>query len=325
MTLSIGQDAAATDSLHWNWSVWLEGTGDELDAVKQVVWKLHPSFSPPEVKVRTRNNAFRLESSGWGEFEIHADVHLANGERISLRHGLRFSQTAPRKNRSKATVTGGAVGSGIALEGVTTIQGRQPKVFLSYTSGDARLARALTEELKRNHNIDVFVDVDIPAGENLRDWISEKITESDAAVFLLPEGDSASRSYSFTGFELGLAEKLGPKSSRYCAPMPTCRPPCSKSRRSASPAEVLPNSKRRTSRNPSRTSCASDWPGGTMHLPGPASALPATPRPRSRSAWLDWAAPAPRRWCARDRAPARTRRHRAHSSARHRPRASAAR
>ena len=203
MTLSIAQDAAPTESSHWRWSVWLNGSKDELDAVKEVVWKLHPSFSPPEVRVTARKNAFRLKSSGWGEFEIHADVHLANGARISLRHWLRFNQAASKKSLSKA-----AAGVKVAPESAAVIE-RQPKVFLSYTSADARLARALTEELKLKHNIDVFVDVDIPSGQNLRDWISEKITESDAAVFLLPEGDSASRSYNFTGYELGLAEKLG--------------------------------------------------------------------------------------------------------------------
>ncbi len=49
------------------------------------------------------------------------------------------------------------------------------------------------------------------------------------------------------------------------------------------------------------------------------------PRPRSRSASSDWAALPRRRWCARDRAQGRTRRHRVRSSRRRRWRGSAVR
>ncbi|MEH2495850.1 hypothetical protein V1294_002329 [Bradyrhizobium sp. AZCC 1678] len=203
MTIQIAQDARQTNMTHWRWSVWLDASAEELDRVEEVVWKLHPSFSPSEVRVDNRSTSFRLKSSGWGEFEIQAEVRLKNGEKVTLRHWLRFKQKAPRKGRSSAGEVEGGSSAAVA------VGSRQPKVFLSYTSSDARLAGALVEELKRKHNIDVFVDVDIPIGQNLRDWASEKIRLSDAAVFLLPKEEFAPLSHSFTGYELGLAQQTG--------------------------------------------------------------------------------------------------------------------
>lgn len=202
MTFKIAQQAKSTDPSHWRWSVWLDAPDEELDTVKDVLWKLHPSFSPPEVQVSTRKTAFRLNSSGWGEFEIQADIHLLNGETVSLRHRLRLSQTAPGKSRSNF------IARAVAPPDAAEMASRQPTVFLSYTSSDARLAGALTQQLKREHDFKVFVDVDIPAGEDLSKWLYEKITESDAVVFLLP-ADAASSYGSYTGFEAGLATKVG--------------------------------------------------------------------------------------------------------------------
>jgi len=201
MTFKIAQEAAPVDHSHWRWSVWLDGPSGELDTVKDVLWKLHPSFSPPEVRVSTRKNGFRLKSSGWGEFKIQADVHLSNGDKVSLRHWLRFDQTAPRKSRSKSVTLE------MAPPSTTKVAPRQPTVFLSYTSGDARLAGVLTEKLKREHDFNVFVDVDIPPGEDLNKWVYEKISESDAVVVLLPTDAWASRSQ--TNREWGLAERAG--------------------------------------------------------------------------------------------------------------------
>jgi TIR domain/YEATS family len=212
MTMAIAQAAAQASQLHWRWSVWLEAAAEELDGVQHVLWKLHPSFSPPEVLTTDRSSGFRLDSSGWGEFEIQAVVRLISQETITLRHWLRFEESGGLTESFSRSATEAVESLGVTEH--VPRHGRisrrpKPMVFLSYTSSDARLAGAISRELKDKHNVDVLVDVDIPAGLNLQDWISEKITESDAAVFLLPKGGSASRSSSFTGYELGLAEKLG--------------------------------------------------------------------------------------------------------------------
>jgi hypothetical protein len=192
MTLKIAQETIPIDKSRWRWSVWLDAPAEELDNIKDVVWKLHPSFSPPDVRVDSRQNGFRLTTSGWGEFEVQAEIHRLNGEVDSLRHWLRFET-----RRSDHPETSGS-----------QVAERQRAVFLSYThatSADARLARSVAEALKR-HNFQVFIDVDIPPGEDLRQWIYEKISESDAAVLLL---SNRTASQIFTGYEVQLAVKVG--------------------------------------------------------------------------------------------------------------------
>jgi transcription initiation factor IIF auxiliary subunit len=207
MTLKISQEATSTAPSHWRWSVWLDAPDKELDTVKDVLWKLHPSFSPPEVQVDDRKSAFRLDSSGWGEFEIQADIHLSNGETVSLRHRLRLSPASQKKTQFNVMRLRTRE---VAPPDAEETASRQPTVFLSYTSADARLAGALSQQLKREHDVNVVVDVDIPAGEDLNKWLYETITESDAVVFLLPvEEDSSYRDSSYIGLEAGLATSVG--------------------------------------------------------------------------------------------------------------------
>jgi hypothetical protein len=172
--------------------VWLDAPAEELDNIKYVVWKLHPSFSPPDVRVDSRQNGFRLTTSGWGEFEVQAEIHRLNREVDSLRHWLRFET---RRSDHPETSE-------------SQFAERQPAVFLSYThatSADARLAGNVAEALRRQ-NFQVFIDVDILPGEDLRQWIYEKISECDAAVLLLSD---RSASQIFTGYDVGLALKVG--------------------------------------------------------------------------------------------------------------------
>lgn len=200
-TIKIAQLSEQIEPSYWEWSVWLEGPPEEIAAVDAVVWKLHPTFSPPEVRVTDRANNFRLESSGWGEFRIQADVRMTNGQNLQLSHWLRLGRSVPSKEEMAAAGTEER-DAPMAIEPGE----RQPKVFLSYTGSDARLAGAVAKELKRHH-VDVAIDVDIPSGVNLRDWVSERIAQSDATVFLLPNAASGALSNSSIGYELQLAQK----------------------------------------------------------------------------------------------------------------------
>ena len=57
--LKIVQDQAYRGDDWWDWSVWLEGEPTELAAIKEVVWRLHPSFSSSIVTRRNRDDGFR--------------------------------------------------------------------------------------------------------------------------------------------------------------------------------------------------------------------------------------------------------------------------
>jgi len=74
----------------WDWSVWLEGTDVELDAVSYVEWRLHPTFPDPVRTVTNRQSKFRLDTGGWGTFVVHAVVGTKTGSTERLRHQLQL-------------------------------------------------------------------------------------------------------------------------------------------------------------------------------------------------------------------------------------------
>ncbi len=72
----------------WDWSVWLEGSPEDLDRVASVEWILHPTFPQPVRVVKDPATNFRLDTGGWGVFLIHATVHNKDGSQIKLKHYL---------------------------------------------------------------------------------------------------------------------------------------------------------------------------------------------------------------------------------------------
>ena len=74
----------------WKWAVWLEGTDDKLDLVEFVEWTLHPTFPNPIRKTHDRTSKFRLETGGWGVFQIRALVQMKDGMQTKLRHYLKL-------------------------------------------------------------------------------------------------------------------------------------------------------------------------------------------------------------------------------------------
>lgn len=88
MALSIQQDSRYLGNDRWEWSVWLQGTPDELKAVDHVVYILHSTFHNPVRVVRDRSTNFRLNTSGWGTFTIYAKAVDHNGSETALQHDL---------------------------------------------------------------------------------------------------------------------------------------------------------------------------------------------------------------------------------------------
>lgn len=88
MALSIQQSQEYLGAGRWKWSVWLQGQTEELDSIDQVVYILHPTFRNPVRTVADRNTNFRLDTSGWGTFTIHALVNHRDGRETQLDHDL---------------------------------------------------------------------------------------------------------------------------------------------------------------------------------------------------------------------------------------------
>ena len=74
----------------WKWAVWIEGKDEALDLIDCVEWILHPTFPNPIRKICDRASKFRLETGGWGVFQIVAQVQLKNGQNKKLFHLLKL-------------------------------------------------------------------------------------------------------------------------------------------------------------------------------------------------------------------------------------------
>jgi transcription initiation factor IIF auxiliary subunit len=72
----------------WNWSVWIDGSKADLDAIDHVIYTLHSTFHNPVRKINDRNSRFKLETEGWGTFVIYGKVVLKNKIEIDLQHQL---------------------------------------------------------------------------------------------------------------------------------------------------------------------------------------------------------------------------------------------
>jgi len=90
MNLTVAQDQKYQEGDSWEWSVWMEGSDDDLDQIREVTYKLHPSFPKPLRTTEDRAKKFKLEAEGWGVFPIHVKVLLKNGETLQLKHDLKL-------------------------------------------------------------------------------------------------------------------------------------------------------------------------------------------------------------------------------------------
>ena len=86
--MKIAQDYTYKGEDYWKWSVWIDGTQEELNRIDHVTYILHHTFPKPIRTVDTRANNFRLETAGWGVFTIHAKVAMRDGTEELLTHDL---------------------------------------------------------------------------------------------------------------------------------------------------------------------------------------------------------------------------------------------
>lgn len=88
--LSLTNTARPLNSSQWEWTARIDGPASYLRRIRSVTYHLHQTFSP---SVR-QGDAFRpghpLTATGWGVFELRAEVVLNDGARRSYRHMLRF-------------------------------------------------------------------------------------------------------------------------------------------------------------------------------------------------------------------------------------------
>ena len=83
----------------WEWSAYL--TGSDLPKVDHVEYILHPTFKSPLRVVKDPTEGFRLDTAGWGAFNLKAIVHLKDGTEQLLTHEVKLEQK-PKKGRTDA-------------------------------------------------------------------------------------------------------------------------------------------------------------------------------------------------------------------------------
>jgi transcription initiation factor IIF auxiliary subunit len=88
VALVMCQDETYISRDRWEWSVWIDGPPEELDALDRVVYVLHPTYHDPVRTVKDRSTKFRLHTSGWGTFTIHAKAIRKDGGETLLEHEL---------------------------------------------------------------------------------------------------------------------------------------------------------------------------------------------------------------------------------------------
>ena len=96
---TIQQQEAYEGDDWWRWAVWIDGREEALDRIDFVEWTLHPTFPNPVRRVHDRASRFRLETGGWGVFNIGVRVQLKDGQQVKLRHELElhYPDGAPTK------------------------------------------------------------------------------------------------------------------------------------------------------------------------------------------------------------------------------------
>lgn len=72
----------------YNWSVYLDADDDVMQQIDYVTYTLHPTFPEPVQTIYDPRNGFKLEATSRWEFQIKVDIHLKEGETISMYYWL---------------------------------------------------------------------------------------------------------------------------------------------------------------------------------------------------------------------------------------------
>lgn len=75
----------------YDWELHIECEDKEFyNEVRTVVYHLHPSFPITELQKKNREDMFRLNSRGWGEFKIGVEMILRDDRRALVDYWLRL-------------------------------------------------------------------------------------------------------------------------------------------------------------------------------------------------------------------------------------------
>jgi len=193
MKIETKQETIYKGNNWWQWSVWLDGVEDELDKVAHVIYTLDPTFPTPTRKIVDRNSKFRLDSAGWGEFEIYIDLVLKNGRNSHLKHLLKLEYPAPKKEPTQKRAS-------LKKEIKET-----PAVFISSSVADISITQALRDTFAKN-GLEVMSLENAPTGLPWERSLITMLHRAVAAVFVISEWSSP---FAIREIEAALEQRVG--------------------------------------------------------------------------------------------------------------------
>ncbi|NVB42975.1 TIR domain-containing protein [Pseudenhygromyxa sp. WMMC2535] len=158
------QSAQAVGEGYWRWAIWIEGTPEELAEIEEVIYHLHPTFSPAIVTRSDPGDGFRIEREGWGVFVVGIEVRLRGGAREVFRHMLDFAEPAPLKE--------------------VAARPDRLRVFVSYARDDDELAREVKRRIEEAGFTTWIYRDELRPGEDWRWAMREQLESSDVVVAL---------------------------------------------------------------------------------------------------------------------------------------------
>ena len=179
MMFQIKQSVTPYDEGWWKWAVWLDGPEDELDEVEWVEYILHPTFPNPVRKIKDRDTNFRLESRGWGEFNIKVHVYLDDrDDPLKLEHWLELDDISPmRWAGTESVYTNSQI--------PRTSQG-QPLLFVSSSSADMEFTYALKDALEEV-GLEVVMGQDLDYDQPLEMLLTTERRHIHASLFVVSD------------------------------------------------------------------------------------------------------------------------------------------
>lgn len=94
----VAQDSTYLGDDYWDWSIWIEATELNLNKIKNVVYNLHETFPRPIRIIDSRDNKFKLDTSGWGVFTIYIRINFKNETVLDLEHELELYYPDGKEN-----------------------------------------------------------------------------------------------------------------------------------------------------------------------------------------------------------------------------------
>jgi transcription initiation factor IIF auxiliary subunit len=163
-------DSKYLGNRRWSWNVWLEGPADSISEIVSVKYFLHPTFTNPIHTVTDKSSKFKLSGSGWGEFNIKAEVLTDGGNTVTLNHWLEFD----------------------AKEKRAALKSTKGEVFLSHSAADGLVANRLAGLLNaKGYHVTASAMMDTAAGKDWQKEIKNNMKRADVNVVFISPGMSA--------------------------------------------------------------------------------------------------------------------------------------